>query len=499
MSEEIYGCEGRILRERYRLLNVIGKGSFGKVYRASDLTVDGAMWAIKEIREGTLSQEERLEAVHLYRKEVEILKTLNHTGVPKVYESFSEGNCHYLVMEYVEGTTIEEICQQEPCDPKRMMAWLYRLCDILEYLHQFKPSPVIFRDLKPSNIMVTPRGRVLLIDFGIARYFCPQKPKDTHILGTPGFSPPEQYGSQQSDPRSDIYSLGATFYHILTGEDLAQFHFVFPPLSRFYPGAPKDLEMILARCLERLPEKRFQTIAEFRRALKLAENRITSAASPAPSPGGFATQPLQGQAGGSLVSPRKPPHPFLEFLKEIPAAVYLWAGFTAFLMLSTHHENLTFSLVFMAFLAALLVATLAGIYHLAKRNKFLHAAIMLASLFFIYLFFMSQFPGTADLLSKKASAGSAACEENLRNLAAAIELYAADTKGRYPDDLSKLKGRFKEGLPACPSAGSKEYAYEVGRGPAAYTIWCSGSAHEAAGVKPGFPQYSSVRGLRDGK
>jgi serine/threonine protein kinase len=259
---------GEVLRERYQIREVIGKGAYGVVYLADDLSHNGVKWAIKEIWEGHLSDEERDEAISRFRQEVSILKGLNHTGIPKIIDSFSMGPSHFIVMEYIEGKTAEELCNENTPDEKTVVSWALKICDILDYLHHLEPDPLIYRDIKPGNIMITAKGRVLLIDFGIARFFNPTKQRDTMILGTPGFAPPEQYGRAQSDMRSDIYALGATMYHLLTDKDLGIFNFRIPPVRELRNDISPELETILIRCLAPSPEKRYADVSELGSSLK---------------------------------------------------------------------------------------------------------------------------------------------------------------------------------------------------------------------------------------
>jgi serine/threonine protein kinase len=259
---------GEVLRDRFQIREVIGKGAYGVVYRADDLAHKGVQWAVKEIWEGHLSEDERTEALQRFRHEVSVLKGLNHTGIPKVVEAFSMGPSHFLVMEYIEGRTAEALSEEHAPDERTVVNWALKICDILEYLHNLEPDPLIYRDIKPGNIMITAKGRVLLIDFGIARFFNPLKQRDTMILGTPGFAPPEQYGRGQSDMRSDIYALGATMYHLLTGSELGAFNFRIPPIRELRGDISSELESTLARCLEIEPHRRFSDVGELKSHLR---------------------------------------------------------------------------------------------------------------------------------------------------------------------------------------------------------------------------------------
>jgi len=260
--------EGQILKDRYRIKAVLGKGAYGTVYLSEDLTIQQVEWAIKEIDEISLSREEAAEAIERFKHEADTLRKLNHPGIPKVVEFFSQGRCHYLVMEYIEGKNFEDYCRgvDRYLAPEEILPWMIKLCDILEYLHTQSP-PIIFRDIKPANIIITSGGRIKLVDFGISRFFDPQKTSDTQQLGTPGFCAPEQYGISQSDARSDIYSVGATMYHILSEQDVSKFNFSFPPLRHYNTKVPGKLDRIVLKCLNRNAGLRYQSAKELGDAL----------------------------------------------------------------------------------------------------------------------------------------------------------------------------------------------------------------------------------------
>lgn len=305
---------GNVLKDRYRIDKVLGEGACGTVYSAADLTIEGTFWAIKEIRESSFPPGERQEVLSHFYREAEILKSLNHTGIPKVVDAFSLDSCHYMLMENVQGRTLQELIKSGQPDVQSVVGWALRLCQILTVLHESKPHPLIFRDIKPSNIMLTRRGRLFLIDFGIARYLNPEKSGDTVALGTPGYAPPEQYGNARTDCRSDIYSLGATMYELLTGADLASFQFCFPPVAELNKSVGPALEGIIMRCLERLPEKRFQNAADLRDALIQIHRKKRAPA------GGSSGSPQAGlmtsNSGGSLQKPVP--------LAPLPPAARLW-------------------------------------------------------------------------------------------------------------------------------------------------------------------------------
>jgi serine/threonine protein kinase len=256
-----------LLHRRYIIMQTIGKGGMAAVYEARD-TRRGSLCAIKEMSLSAVTPGEESRAVQNFLAEARILSRLNHPNLPAFTDFFTEDSRHYLVMEYIDGSTLEDLLAQQghPFSERRVLSWARQLCDVLEYLHSQQP-PVIFRDMKPGNIMLTRGGRIKLIDFGIARLFRPAGgSQDTQLLGTPGFSPPEQYGGDQTDERSDIYSLAMTLFQLMTlsvsekGFGLTNVHANFPTIS---PPVARALEK--ATSLNK--EDRYESIVVFRRAL----------------------------------------------------------------------------------------------------------------------------------------------------------------------------------------------------------------------------------------
>ncbi len=240
-----------LLRERYRLRAQVGTGGFGAVYRAEDNAQADAIVAIKQINLGGLSAQEKIEATDGFYREVRLLSGLKHPNLPTIHNSFTDPEHWYIVMDFIDGETLETYMkdrfsgQQEPGLPLREVLDLgLQLCAVLDYLHTRQP-PIIFRDLKPANIMRTRAGQVYLIDFGIARHFIPGKPKDTIPFGSPGYAPPEQYGRAQTTPQADIYSLGALLHQALSGDDPAESPFRFAPLRLYGPAVMADLNELI--------------------------------------------------------------------------------------------------------------------------------------------------------------------------------------------------------------------------------------------------------------
>lgn len=252
---------GTVLAGRYRILRELGQGGFGSVYQARDLQKRGRLVAIKQIDLGLLQPREMIVATDAFNRETTFLSTLSHPNLPKIYDHFTDPSHWYLVMQYIKGKTLEEHLQQSRrgyLPTNRVLKIGLAVMDVLGYLHSQHP-PVIFRDLKPANIMLTRGGRVYLIDFGIARRFAPEKQKDTGPLGSPGYAAPEQYGHKQTDERTDIYGLGATLQTLFIGRDPLELR---QGLSPRRPGPlPTELQSLLDSMLETDPAKRPERVS----------------------------------------------------------------------------------------------------------------------------------------------------------------------------------------------------------------------------------------------
>ncbi len=261
---------GTMLQNRYRILQQIGGGGMGIVYLAEDTRLPGRHCAIKEVSPSQLPPQDVARAVQTFQQEAQLLARLSHPGLTAVTDFFSEWGNWYLVMEYVEGITLDTRLEQmpgRPLPPQEALSIFGQLCDVLEYLHRQNP-PVIFRDLKPSNVMLTPHGQVRLIDFGIARVFKPGRTRDTVNLGTPGYAAPEQYGGKgQTDPRTDIYSLGVLLHQMFTGYDPMTTPFALPDPARCGVSIPPNVVDAIRRATQADANMRFATIDELRRAV----------------------------------------------------------------------------------------------------------------------------------------------------------------------------------------------------------------------------------------
>lgn len=255
-----------LLAGRYQIDRLLGSGGFGAVYLATDERLHRAV-AIKVCSTSSLPAHEALEAARLFQHEALTLARLRHPGLTAIWDYFQEGDHWYLVMEYVPGETLRDLLRRVggPLPLAEALDYARQLCAVLSYLHSQQP-PIVFRDLKPANVMVTPDGQLKLIDFGIARLFSPDKTADTAQFGTPGYAPPEQYGGQ-TEPRSDIYSLGVLVHQMVTGHHPTGTSFGLPPANALNPIVPEALAQALMRATAATIEARFASAEEFCRAL----------------------------------------------------------------------------------------------------------------------------------------------------------------------------------------------------------------------------------------
>lgn len=267
---------GDVLQNRYRIVRVLGGGGMGQVYLAEDTRLADKPCAVKELLpDPHATPEEQAQAADQFRREAAILAHLQHPNLPNVYDYFEEGGQFYLVMDYIEGETLAQRLYRSPqgLPPEEVVGWALQLCDVLEYLHRQNP-PVIFRDMKPANVMVTPEGKVKLIDFGVARLFDPGKRTDTLKMGTAGYAPPEQYAGQgQTTPRSDIYALGVTLHELLTGDDPTAHPFIFTPPHQLNRAVSPALSAVVMRAVSLDPAARFPSARAMRDALEKSTHR----------------------------------------------------------------------------------------------------------------------------------------------------------------------------------------------------------------------------------
>jgi eukaryotic-like serine/threonine-protein kinase len=251
------------LKQRYHLRNKLGAGGQGAVYHVEDIKLAHRVLAAKKLQpERAVSPQQIQEAIEAFQREAEMLASLKHPNLPAIYDYFEENSNYYLIMELIAGETLEERLEtlgQQLLPLDEVLRIGIELATVLDYLHTRTP-PIIFRDLKPANIMLTAAGHVYLIDFGIARHFKPGQSKDTTPLGSKGYAPPEQYKSTQNQTtsRSDIYSLGAIMHQLLTGDDPIDSPFNFSPLT----GQSPELHQLLKSMVDKLMQQRPASAAE---------------------------------------------------------------------------------------------------------------------------------------------------------------------------------------------------------------------------------------------
>ncbi len=264
---------GSLLAGRYRFERLLGEGATGRVWLAADTRDRGRVWAVKEVDFRRVPVAERPEALALFEREASILMRLRHPSLPRVEDRLSQDGREFLVMERVEGPTLADILRQggDFLDEALVASWGVQVCEVLSYLHGLVP-PVVYRDLKPSNVMVQVNGPVKLVDFGIARRMRSGRPGDTTAYGTPGYAPPEQYRGL-AEPRSDLYALGATIFELLSGRDPQPLGFVFPPLRDLNPEVSVEMEALLAACLEVEPAARPASAREVQERLEVLARR----------------------------------------------------------------------------------------------------------------------------------------------------------------------------------------------------------------------------------
>jgi len=288
-------------KDEYRIKRLVGGGGMAWVYQVEKVSGPnaGSFWALKELRPQTQDPDTQAHAENLFRQEVEILQKLSHPNLPQVVDFFKEEGRSYLVMEFIWGESLEKRLEgaQSPLMERQVLQWAVQICEVLDYLHTRRP-PIIFRDLKPSNIMVSNAGAIKLVDFGIARTYKENKLQDTIALGSENYAAPEQWGQAQTDARSDLYGLGATMYHLLAN---------MPPSPAFLPSEPQpvnvlnsalsaDTVQIVSKAMSRRREDRYGSAAEMKKALLAVLPGYTPAVQPQAAPQSVVSSPVAPRA-----------------------------------------------------------------------------------------------------------------------------------------------------------------------------------------------------------
>lgn len=256
---------GDILYDRFQILHLLGAGGMSRVYLAYDMRM-GKTCAVKEDARG----KSNISKVVMSR-EIELLKTLNHPAIPRIYDIVDNDDALIIVMEYVEGSSMDWVLSERTFLPEeKVLEFARQLGEVLDYLHD-RPAPIIYRDMKPGNLILQPDGTLKLIDFGSARIYDKNASSDMVCLGTRGYAAPEQYGGMgQTDPRTDIYGLGITLHQMVTGTNPTQPPYEILPIRQINPNLSRKLEAIIEKCTQIDPSRRYQSAKELLRAIEWA-------------------------------------------------------------------------------------------------------------------------------------------------------------------------------------------------------------------------------------
>ena len=257
---------GQVIDDKYEILKLIGQGGMSRVYLAMDKRLN-KQWAIKEIEKRAKDKNNEI-VIQSAIAEANLIKQLDHPAIVRIVDIIDNGDVIYIIEDYIEGETLSSVLETQDAQPQELVIeWAMQICEALEYLHTRKP-PIIYRDMKPANVMIKPDGNIKVIDFGIAREYKDQSLADTVSLGTKGYAAPEQFGGKgQTDARTDVYCLGVTLYHLLTGQNPCEPPYEIYPIRHWNPQLSAGLEAIIQKCTQLNPDDRYQSCAELLYAL----------------------------------------------------------------------------------------------------------------------------------------------------------------------------------------------------------------------------------------
>jgi len=479
---------GTVLNQIYRVVRLLGSGAMGNVYLVERIK-DDEKFVVKELLFTEKTGMDADTAREIFFREADFMVRFKHCGIPAMHGIFSQASKEYLVMDYVEGRTLEEIITSSPgpLSQEKSIQWTIELAKIMDYLHNSFHKPVVYKDLKPSNIIITPEGYVKLVDFGIARYYNPDKNTDTFSFGSPGYAAPEQYkGKGQSSPQTDIFGLGVILFQMLTKYDPTIKPFTFPSMKSLNPDISGKLEEIVTRAIQLNPLKRYISMVEFCEALEryagITEKAYSYASSSAPPLSSGSLTIILIIAGVFVVSM------FGGQMCYLPIAGLLAVFF------------ISYAIVFIIYYPSLhLINYIFKKEYRVNSNFPVPYSIILSIIFILAAILIPNF------LKSKSGGYLAACESNLKNIATALEMYATDNEGYYPPSLEYLKmnitpsgGSYVKWLPLCPSC-KKPYNYEYADHPDNFTLCCGGGqAHIATGTVSSegyWPQYTPGKGI----
>lgn len=259
---------GSLFDGRYKIIKILGEGGMSRVYLGENIKL-GTLWAIKEIKK---TNDRKID----FYVEPNILKKLSHPALPRIFDIIESDEFLYIIVDYIEGDSLDKaLINEGKFDEKTVLGWTRQICDVLLYLHNLKPNPVIYRDMKPANIILTKEGCIKLIDFGIAREFKSDSDSDTVYIGTRGYAAPEQYGSGQSSVTTDIYSLGVTMFRLITGKSFCEYN-ARNETAGFPEGVSEQIWKIIKKCTRLNPENRYQSVQEIIDEISLNEENINN-------------------------------------------------------------------------------------------------------------------------------------------------------------------------------------------------------------------------------
>ncbi|MEQ8221016.1 MAG: serine/threonine-protein kinase [Candidatus Eremiobacterota bacterium] len=484
---------GTILNNMYRVEKILGKGGMGNVYLVDR---DCRKFVVKELMfaEGTVFDPET--AREIFFREAEFMAKFDHPGLPKTYGVFSQNGRDYITMDYIEGQTLEEIINASnvPLEEEKAINWAIEIATIIDYLHNSFHAPVIYRDLKPANIIITPSGKVKLVDFGIARFFNPDKNTDTFRCGSPGYAAPEQYkGRGQTGTQTDVFGLGVILFQMLTKYDPTVKLFAFPPMKSLNQSISSELEKIITRAIQLNPLKRYISMAEFREELQKYSG-------------------IRDSSGESYYRSSSPP-PKASDLNIKMVAFTLIGVALLFIILVTGGQAvpciLGLAVAFIVFYGIAFVLYTLGVLLLSliTGKQYGYNNPIVIAMAIILMCALPFFMAFSSANSGRKYGQLSACESNLKNLATALEMYATDNKGDYPPALEYLThttgtmGSYMKTIPMCPSSRAKvSYSYIRATNPDNFTLWCSQpDAHKYVNIENGWPQYTPGQGLKTKK
>jgi serine/threonine-protein kinase len=272
ISPDLWGIgmqAGDFFNERYIVEGILGKGGMGTVYLARNINTD-TYWAIKEI-------DMRSDRQINLAAEPNLLKKLDHPALPRLFDIIEQDGFLYMISDYIDGVSLDKKLTEEGRFAEEIVVdWGIQLCKALDYLHSIRPNPIIYRDIKPSNIMLTEKGKLKLIDFGTAREYKPQSDADTVYIGTRGYAAPEQFGTGQTSAVSDIYSMGITLHHLLTGKSPVEAPYKLRPIRYYDRQLSAELEAIIGKCTSEAMEDRYQSVLELMEDLLALQEALYS-------------------------------------------------------------------------------------------------------------------------------------------------------------------------------------------------------------------------------